>query len=109
MGTYLKDGWFEHSDSQKLRSDVIDGAMDLAGSFLRANVSAQTLQDIALKARASFTLIDPQMRGGVELTAADRERIIDRLGIDPAGPPELYAFVADCVEHLQEHVGRFED
>ena len=39
--TYLENGWFEPDGDQKLRSDVIDGAMDIAGMMIRAEVGAE--------------------------------------------------------------------
>ena len=47
MTTYLKNGWFEARGRKTLRREVVDGAMDIAGSFLRADVPAELLQTLA--------------------------------------------------------------
>ena len=62
MTTYLKNGWFEAKDRKILRREVIDGAMDIAGTLLRADISAELLQTLALKVRTAIALSNPSLR-----------------------------------------------
>jgi len=102
MTLYLENGWFEPGSEQKLRGEVVDGAMDMAGSFIRANVSAQTLHSLALKVRSSITAVDPQMKGVEEFGTRVREIVLQRLQDQTEQVPELHAFVTDCLENIQK-------
>ena len=102
MTLYLENGWFEPGDEQKLRSEVVDGAMDMAGTLIRANVSAQTLHGLALKVRSSSTVVDPQMKGVDEFGARVREIVLQRIQDQTEQVPELHAFVTDCLENIQK-------
>lgn len=99
--TYLENGWFEPDGKQKLRSEVVDGAMDVAGMMIRAQVAPQLLHSLALKVRMSLTAIDPQMKGESDFAATAQRVLSERLEGQTEQIPELHAFVADCLEHIQ--------
>ena len=100
MMTYLESGWFEPDGEQKLRTEVIDGAMDIAGMLIRAGASAELLHSLALKVRTSLTAIDPQMKGDQDFSSRAREVVSQRLEGHTEQMPALHAFVADCLEHI---------
>ena len=99
--TYLENGWFEPDGEQKLRSDVIDGAMDVAGMMIRAEVGAELMHSLALKVRTSLTAIDPQMKGNSDFSSKASQVVSQRLEGQTEQIPELHAFVADCLDHVQ--------
>lgn len=99
MTTYLEGGWYA-PDSSGLRPEVIDGAMDIAGVLLRAGVTATTLQEVALKIRSHWALLDPAMEGEVTWGSQERERLLDRLQEFTDETPELGAFVLDCLDRV---------
>ena len=101
MMTYLENGWFEPDGDQKLRSDVIDGAMDIAGMMIRAQVGAELMHSLALKVRTSLTAIDPQMQGNTDFGSKASQVVSQRLEGQTEQIPELHAFVADCLDHVQ--------
>ena len=100
MTTYLEGGWYEAGAEKALRSEVIDGAMDIAGTLLRSEVPPEVLRRIALRVRSLVTVSDPMLRGHSSFGERERSGIL--LGIEPliANRPELAAFMADCVEHV---------
>ena len=52
MTSYLQRGWYaDEADRTRLRTEVIDGAMDVAGMLLRAGVPAHRILRVALKVR----------------------------------------------------------
>src|SRR5687768_7776410 len=64
MATYLESGWYDPRSGRALRTEVIDGAMDVAGVLLRAGIAPAQVQQIALKVRGYVTFADPHMTGG---------------------------------------------
>ncbi|MBT6178895.1 MAG: hypothetical protein HOI23_16750 [Deltaproteobacteria bacterium] len=101
MMIYLENGWFEPDGEQKLRSEVVDGAMDIAGMMIRAKVGAGLLHSLALKVRTSLTAIDPQMKGDTDFHAKASQVVSQRLEGQTEQIPELHAFVADCLDHVE--------
>ena len=99
--TYLENGWFEPDGEQKLRTDVIDGAMDIAGMMIRAQVGHELLHSLALKVRTSLTAIDPQMTGENDFASQARQVVRQRLEGQTEQIPELHAFMEDCLEHIE--------
>ena len=56
MTSYLDGGWFADDETRSLRTEVIDGAMDMAGALLRSGVSTQAVQATALGVRGFVAL-----------------------------------------------------
>jgi hypothetical protein len=100
MATYLEAGWYDPRTGRALRTEVIDGAMDVAGVLLRAGIAPGLLQQIALKVRSYVTLADPHMRGGATFEERQRSSLLERLTPYVTAAPELDSFIADCVEHV---------
>ncbi|MEO1481399.1 MAG: hypothetical protein AAFU77_04785 [Myxococcota bacterium] len=100
MTSYLASGWFQQDGKRSLRTEIIDGAMDVAGMLARAEVPAHVLMRVALRVRALVAIADPQMVSVARFTAKERTRIQSRLERYTDTSPELYAFVADCVERV---------
>lgn len=101
MTSYLRAGWFDRSSgkpSKGLRTEVIDGAMDAAGFLLRANISGATILRLALRVRALMAIADPRMLGVPKFGERERELVMRGLARHTDAAPELYAFVADCVD-----------
>ncbi|MEZ0312555.1 MAG: hypothetical protein ACAI38_12335 [Myxococcota bacterium] len=101
MTSYLRAGWFDRSSgkpSKGLRTEVIDGAMDAAGFLLRANISGATVLRLALRVRALMAIADPRMLGVPKFGERERELVMNGLARHTDATPELYAFVADCVD-----------
>jgi hypothetical protein len=98
MATYLESGWYDGKAG--LRSEVVDGAIDVAGMLLRAGIAPGLVQQIALKVRSYVTFADPHMRGGGTIDEKAREAIIHRLTPYTTQAPELDSFMADCIEHV---------
>ena len=101
MTSYLRAGWFDRSSgkpSKGLRTEVIDGAMDAAGFLLRANINGATVLRLALRVRALMAIADPRMLGVPQFGETERELIMRGLARHTDSAPELYAFVADCVD-----------
>lgn len=101
MTSYLRAGWFDRSSgkpSRGLRTEVIDGAMDAAGFLLRANISGAQVLRLALRVRALMAIADPRMLGVPQFGDAQREQLMRGLVRHTDAAPELYAFVADCID-----------
>ena len=107
MTSYLRAGWFERNSgkgAKGLRTEVIDGAMDAAGILLRADIDGATVLRVALRTRALMAIADPRMLGVPKFTARERALIMNGLARYSDAAPELYAFVADCVERVDNLV-----
>ncbi|MEM6531234.1 MAG: hypothetical protein AAF654_01355 [Myxococcota bacterium] len=100
MTSYLASGWFQLDGKRSLRTEIIDGAMDVAGMLARAEVPAHVLMRVALRVRALVAIADPQMVSVARFSAKERTRIQSRLERYTDTSPELYAFVADCIERV---------
>jgi len=102
MTRYLQDGWFDRKPRPHLRTEVIDGAMDVAGMLHRAGVPAHRLLRIALKVRSQVVLSNPLIRGTSRFSKRDRVAIAQRFGLLTDGYPELQSFLNDCFDHVTE-------
>jgi hypothetical protein len=102
MTTYLSGGWYRPGTGRRLRTEVIDGAMDAAGMLHRAGISPERISVLALKVRSLMTLADPQMMGDAQLTDRDRERMLLQIEDCTGYTPALLAWVCDCIEHVEE-------
>ncbi len=100
MTSYLASGWFQQDGKKSLRTEVIDGAMDVAGLLARADVPAHVLMRVALRVRALVAIADPQMVSIGRFSDKERSRIERRLERYTDTSPELHAFVADCLERV---------
>ncbi|MEM6732932.1 MAG: hypothetical protein AAF658_15355, partial [Myxococcota bacterium] len=100
MTSYLASGWFQTDGKKGLRTEVIDGAMDVAGMLARADVPAHVLMRVALRVRALVAIADPQMVGVSRFAESERAHIMSRLERYTDTSPELHAFVADCLERV---------
>lgn len=100
MTSYLDGGWYVPQTRTRLRTEVIDGAMDVAGMLVRAGVPARRLLRLALKVRTLVVIADPLMRGTSRFGAAERQRVAERLSLYTDDYPELHGFVADCIEQV---------
>ena len=100
MTSYLASGWFQQDGKKSLRTEVIDGAMDVAGMLARADVPAHVLMRVALRVRALVAIADPQMVSIGRFSGKERSRIEERLERYTDTSPELHAFVADCLERV---------
>lgn len=100
MTSYLASGWFKRDGKRSLRTEVIDGAMDVAGMLARAEVPAHVLMRVALRVRGLVAIADPQMVGIARFAERERSRIQRRLEKYTDTSPELHAFVADCLERI---------
>ncbi len=101
MIRYLMGGWYGAKRRSRLRTEVIDGAMDIAGALSRAGVPAHHVLRIGLKVRSLVVIADPLMTGGARFGARERQAIRDRLAQSTDGYPELQSFIADCIEHVK--------
>lgn len=100
MTSYLAGGWFQSTGQKGLRTEVVDGAMDVAGLLSRAEVPAHVLMRVALRVRALVAIADPQMVGVNQFSSRERERVQKRLEKYTDISPELHAFVADCLDRV---------
>lgn len=100
MTSYLEGGWYGRKGRTRLRTEVVDGAMDVAGMLLRAGVPSRRLLRLALKVRSLVVIADPLMLGTPRFGERDRELVNQRLALQTDGYPELQGFVADCIEHV---------
>ncbi|MCK5689331.1 hypothetical protein KAI87_08675, partial [Myxococcota bacterium] len=98
MLRYLEHGWYEEKGKNRLRKEVIDGAMDAAGFLVRAEVSVDKLMLVALKIRSLVAIIDPLVGGSRKFGKVDREMIMVRLEPHLASCDAFEGFVADCLE-----------
>jgi hypothetical protein len=98
--TYLEGGWFA-ADSDAMRAEVLDGAVEEGGALLRQGIGPEVLESLAAQARLFFAQADPQMRG-VELKPHHLDVLRVRLRRHTADAPALEGFVDDCVDHVQE-------
>jgi hypothetical protein len=100
MASYLQAGWFAEDKPHELRTEVLDGAVDAAGALYRAAVPPGVIWRLAMKVRTLAKVADPDLRGDVRFTAADREIICARL--DRAAHPyaPLSGFLLDWIEHV---------
>ncbi len=98
---YLENGWYERSNKNKLRREVVDAAIDVAGTLWRNNVPPDLVFGAAFKARSLMTLIDPHMQGA-SLSNKDREKIRTHLQAHVRGSPELASFLEGCTEFLKK-------
>ena len=57
MITYLKGGWYEPRSTSRMRTEVVDGAIDAAGMLFRAGVPVPVLASVGFKLRALVTLL----------------------------------------------------
>ena len=100
MTSYLQGGWYSDKDRTRMRTEVVDGAMDVAGMLIRAGVPAHRIMRIALKVRSLVVVADPLVSGGPRLGPPHRQRLADRLAVHTDGFPELQGFINDCLEHV---------
>ncbi|MBI3180119.1 MAG: hypothetical protein HYZ27_10685 [Deltaproteobacteria bacterium] len=101
MIRYLLGGWYGAKRRTRLRTEVIDGAMDVAGALLRAGVPAHRVLRIGLKVRSLVVIADPLMTGGGRFGTRERQAIRERLAHSTDGYPELQSFIIDCIEHAK--------
>lgn len=101
MTSYLQAGWFTRGTGPKgLRTEVIDGAMDVAGNLVRAGIDGATVLRLALRARGLISIADPRMLGMPHFGDREREQLMNGLARHADAAPELFAFVADCIERI---------
>jgi len=100
MTSYLEGGWYSKAGRARLRTEVIDGAIDIAGTLLRSGVPIRLVLRVALKVRSLVVIADPLMHGSSQFGPSHRQRIAERLDVMTDGFPELQSFVADCVTHV---------
>ncbi len=100
MSHYLAGGWYAPGKRARLKTEVVDGAMDAAGMLMRAGVPPHRVLRIALKVRSLVVIADPLLRGGEPFTGAPRQRLADRLAVHTDGFPELQSFILDCLDHV---------
>jgi hypothetical protein len=100
MTSYLDGGWYVPQTRSRLRTEVIDGAMDIAGMLVRAGVPARRLLRLALKVRTLVVIADPLMRGTSRFAAAERANVAERLANYTDDFPALQGFVNDCIEQV---------
>jgi hypothetical protein len=100
MISYLKDGWYSAKGKQKLRSQVVDGAIDAAAMLFRSDVPSLAVSSVAFRLRTMVTIADPFMSSEAEISLRGRQIIRRRLDRLTEHYPALYAFVADCLEHI---------
>ncbi len=79
---------------------MIDGAMDAAGNLLRAGIDGATVLRLALRARGLISIADPRMLGMPHFGDRERELLKNGLARHADAAPELFAFVADCIERV---------
>lgn len=101
MSSYLADGWFQSDGKRGLRTEIIDGAMDVAGMLNRARIPTHTVMRLALKVRALVAVANPQLMSVTRFSDRERGKIQARLDTYADTSPELYAFTADCVEQIE--------
>jgi hypothetical protein len=99
---YLQGGWYDRKRRVRLRTEVIDAAIDVAGMLHRASVPAQRVMRIALKARSLVVLTNPLSSGTNRFSDRDREAMKQQLGNYSDGYPELQSFLADCLDHVAD-------
>lgn len=102
MTRYLEGGWYDRKRRARLRTQVIDGAIDVAGMLHRAGVPAQRVTRIALKVRSLVVLTNPLKSGTSRFSDGDREAVGVKLGMFSDGYPELQSFLSDCVERIAD-------
>ncbi|MEE8409490.1 MAG: hypothetical protein V3T05_07790 [Myxococcota bacterium] len=100
MTTYLEGGWYQPSARSRLRSEVIDGAMDIAGLLLRGSVPVRRVLRTAIKVRSLVVIADPLMRGTSRFGPSERGLIVQKLSPYTDDYPELQGFVGDCVDQV---------
>lgn len=103
MTHYLEGGWHRKGRIPRLRTEVIDGAIDVAGMLHRAGVPSRRLLRIALKVRSLLFIANPLIRGRLTLNDGDREHLKLRLGPYSDDYPELQGFLFDCVDCLHDN------
>ncbi|MBC7792259.1 MAG: hypothetical protein H7Z43_01005, partial [Clostridia bacterium] len=101
MTSYLQAGWFTRGTEPKgLRTEVIDGAMDAAGILLRAGIDSATVLRLALRTRGLISIADPRMLGMPHFGDRERAQLMNGLSRHADAAPELFAFVADCIDRV---------
>lgn len=100
MTTYLEGGWYQPSARSRLRSEVIDGAMDIAGTLLRGGVPIRRVLRTAIKVRSLVVIADPLMRGTARFGPSERGIVVQKLSPYTDDYPELQGFVGDCVDQV---------
>jgi hypothetical protein len=97
VSSYLEGGWYGADPARGLRTQVIDGAIDVAGSLYRAGVTPELLLRLGLRVRVAASAhrkgkLAPRIRAelGEQLTS----------GLD--GAPALAGFVTDCLRYVRD-------
>ena len=98
---YLEAGWYESGKTTRLRTRVIDAAVDVAGSLLRDKVVPETVGRLALKVRTLLILVDPHRDGALVDLKSKRQLLEQHLNPLTDAHPTLQAFVADCLDHVE--------
>lgn len=115
MVAYLADGWFAANTPRRLRSEVVDGALDSAGFLHRASLDAAQVMQLALRVRALAGLLDPVHRhvhlgrapkrgfdAGRTLDSPALQLLRDQLAEATDACLELQSFILDCLDHVAD-------
>ena len=100
MASYLQAGWFTDDKPHELRTEVLDGAVDAAGTLYRAAVPPGVIWRLAMKVRTLAKVADPALKGGVRFETVDREIIRARLDKTAHPYAPLSGFLWDWLDHV---------
>jgi len=100
MASYLQAGWFVENKPDELRGEVLDGAVDAAGTLYRSAVPPLVIWRLANKVRTLAKVADPNLKGGVSFEPADLEIIGTRLDRYAQPYAALTGFLWDWLEHV---------
>jgi hypothetical protein len=95
--SYLEGGWYGANPAKGLRTQVVDGAIDVAGSLHRAGVTPEQVLRLALRVRVAASL---NRRGKLPPTV--RAGLSEQLTADLGEAPALGEFVADCLPYVRD-------
>ncbi|HIB77284.1 MAG TPA: hypothetical protein EYO58_06635 [Flavobacteriales bacterium] len=102
MLTYLENGWFDAESGGTLQAHVLDGAIDMAGSFIRAEISVARLQRTCLEIRRMIALITPDLTlNNNQFTQKTVDILAQHLTVFSEDEPPLLAFLLDAVDHVR--------
>ena len=101
MITYLKEGWYNPRGGRRMRSAVVDGAIDAAGMLFRGGVPPSVLASVAFKLRSLVAIVDPFMHSDSAVGQKQRDIITQRVEPLTVGFPVLHGFIVDCLEHVK--------
>ncbi|MBI5507405.1 MAG: hypothetical protein HY903_01510 [Deltaproteobacteria bacterium] len=102
MTRYLEGGWYSRKNRPRLKREVVDAAIDVAGMLHRAGVSAHRVMRIALKVRSLVIIANPLVSGTQSFPPRDRRQLAERLGAFSDDYPELQSFVNDCLDRVAD-------